>query len=150
MIAKHYLSRLYYKFSRIENFLLHPSLPLGFLTDLHTDKDTKKLSFIVWLVTWSPDSNHPKKLVKTIESKVVPLLEFSDDGKWLVLNYMADTTTETIMIPISKKDPQFLGKPLSLGQMSTFKGVTWTSNPASFIVLEKHRLLRWNLHKKKE
>lgn len=129
---------------------MHPSLPLGFLTDLHTDKDTKKLSFIVWLVTWSPDSNHPKKLVKTIESKVVPLLEFSDDGKWLVLNYMADTTTETIMIPISKKDPQFLGKPLSLGQMSTFKGVTWTSNPASFIVLEKHRLLRWNLHKKKE
>jgi hypothetical protein len=85
---------------------------------------------------------------------------FSPDGKWLVfrdgsmrgkdLNSSINPTF--VAVPISEKNPFYLGKPVKLGKVvredaTGPEGTAWTTRPTAFVMCDGMLIYRWNLDK---
>jgi hypothetical protein len=79
---------------------------------------------------------------------------FSPDGKWVVFqDHSNDSKNPTfVAIPISDKNPLYLGKPVKLGKVIREDaigptGTAWTTNPTAFVMCDGMLIYRWNLDK---
>jgi hypothetical protein len=77
---------------------------------------------------------------------------FSPDGKWVVFRDETESTSKPdfVAIPVSPKNPLYLGKPVKLGKIlredaHETEGTAWTTNPTAYVVSDGMLLYRWNL-----
>jgi hypothetical protein len=83
---------------------------------------------------------------------------FSPDGKWLVFrdksmrgnDLQSSDNPIFVAVPISEKNPLYLGKPIKLGNAMRGDaigptGTAWTINPISFVMCDGSAIYRWNL-----
>lgn len=77
---------------------------------------------------------------------------FSPDGKWVVFRDYSQNGDNPIFVavPIDRKNPLYLGKPIKLGNAMRGDaigptGTAWTTNPTAFIMCDGIALYRWVL-----
>ncbi len=83
---------------------------------------------------------------------------FSPDGKWLVFrdgsmrgdNVNSSQNPIFVAVPVDKKLPFMLGKPIKLGNAMHEdaiepKSTAWTTNPTAFVMCDGKMIYRWNL-----
>lgn len=111
---------------------LHPHLPFAILYDgIEGD----------FVVSWDKDRNIPPRvLVYDGED-----FTFSPDGKWVVYKTgNIGQRSQTYMMPVSEKYPNYLGSPILLTD-SYFNNYAWSTNPTAFVGTSCEDLYRWDL-----
>lgn len=89
-------------------------------------------------------------------------LTFSPDGKWFVFrdgsmrgNDLSSSDNPVfVAVPISEKNPLYLGKPIKLGNAMRRDAIgptatAWTTKPTAFVMCDGKVIYRWNLDKYK-
>ena len=70
---------------------------------------------------------------------------FSPDGKWVVYKTgHIGQNSQTYMMPVSEKYPNYLGSPILLPD-TYFNHYAWTTNPTAFVGSSIEELYRWDL-----
>jgi len=111
---------------------LHPQLPFAILYNgIEGD----------FVVSWDKDRNTlPHVLIYDGED-----FTFSPDGKWLVYKTgNIGQRSQTYMMPVSDKYPNYLGSPILLID-NYFNNYAWTTNPTAFVGTSCENLYRWDL-----
>jgi ankyrin repeat protein len=111
---------------------LHPHLPFAILYNGINGE---------FVVSWDKDRKTlPHVLLYDGEDFSV-----SPDGKWVVYktgNIGQDS--QTYMMPVSEKYPNYLGSPILLSD-DYFNNYAWTTNPTAFVATSCENLYRWDL-----
>ena len=161
------------KVHELRDFVVHPTLPLGFAVESHYQDWTSlpkkerdlffKTPFVLsnHLIRWNTDD--PDEQFTTISPMLLPLASlfdvkhlafaypsFSPDGKWLVLGcfkYNLFRSPYFIAIPVDSENPSFLNveKLVVLGQVSQLTSIAWSTAPTSLVVADGYTLYKWNL-----
>ena len=149
------------KFNIVREMVIHPYLPFAVIIDDLFSRDAGKgYNNKMWVVRWE----HPDKDEVLIpffpysKSKIKPALtkfyiiniQFSPDGKWLVLYDESDPrkSDSFVAIPVKPDNPKYFGPPKLLGKHFFHKGessTTWVADPTSFVACYGGTLYKWEL-----
>jgi hypothetical protein len=151
------------KFIMIREFVIHPYLPFAVIMDDLFPRNTGKgWNNKLWVVRWEhPDEEevlipffpYNKSIIKpSLKELFIVYIQFSPDGKWLVLYDQSDwrNSDSFVAIPVEPNNPKYFGKPKLLGKNyynSAEYSTAWIADPTSFVACYGETLYKWDLER---
>jgi hypothetical protein len=143
--------------------VIHPYLPFAVIADdLYPWDSEKGNDSKMWVVRWEhPDKNevlipfypYNKSIIKpTLPDFLVEYIQFSPDGKWLVILDQSDwrNSDSFVAIPVEPDNPKYFGTPKLLGKNFNNRAessTTWIADPTSFVACYGETIYKWELDK---
>ncbi len=108
--------------------------------------DEKNESWDMWVVKW--DGSKKYVLYKILDNRPPYNAHFSPDYDYFVFKRsIASDDKRCYLMKVDPASPCLLSQPVLLGQVPAYPPniTAWTTNPLSFVVSARDKLIRWNI-----